>query len=343
MGNGLKPRLRFQSRLLLRNALVYGSWGMLSGASLCAAVLFIGRHADEAQRKNALVEERPLTVCPGESVQLQTQVQGDVYRWTGEGLDNAQAASPFATPDKTTQYKGTVYKKTKTIVSTGERFRITASDLNGSNKEKTLWRYAAEIPEGPCLFTLQARTVDFLDKGTLQLRVNGKAVATYNAKSETGPALEIIWNNKSTDPVNVTLHLLDYDGSADALECSRLEIYALEATDVVAEVRVEKDCKTCDTPNPPVAININPREVRLEWDETPVVTKLVRYKTTKEENWRYLNAKGKTAQLKDLSQDDDYVVQAAAVCKRDTSGWCTKVRLRALDRQLSSTWVEAQR
>lgn len=344
MGNGVKPGLRFRSRLMLRNALVYGSWGMVSGASLCAIVLFIGKNGKEEPGKNDLVEEKPLTVCIGESVQLQPSIQGDVYRWTpAEGLDNTRIANPFAAPLRTTEYKATVYRKTKTIVSSGERFRIMATALNGSNTEKTLWRYAVEAPEGPCLITLQSRTTEFLDKAVLQLRVNNKPIATYNAKSEAGDVLETVWNNKSTDPFTVSVHLLSYDGTADVLECSRLEICALAATDVVTEVRVEKNCKGCETPQPPSVVNLSPKEVRFEWNENANGFKLVRYKTTKEKDWNYATTKGKVAQLHDLKHDADYVMQAATICKNDTSDWCPRVFSRATDRQLSSTWVEAQR
>jgi len=342
MANGIKRTTGLRVRRRLRTALVYGGFGLLTGASLCVSLLFFGSDDDRMRGGVHTTVQRPRTVCPGESVRLQPDgVHGDVFRWQpAEGLSDANAPDPVAAPKRTTSYTAAVYSKTKTVVSTAERLRVTASGLNGAKKEKIIWRFNADAANGPNLVTLQARTNALLDKAMLQLRVNGKPVADYAAQSTVGAAKETVWDHAGGEAV-VTLHLLDYDGDGETIECTRLEWHELQRTDIKAEVRVDKACKGCDAPAEPQVVNVNTREVKLLWRKTASGMLLVRYRDVKESDWRYQTVKGKTALLKDLSPDANYTAQAAALCKADTSAWSPPAVSRAADRKLTTSWTEA--
>jgi hypothetical protein len=343
MAKRLQNSVRTTTKLSLRNALVYGSLGLLTGASLCVVVMLIGprRDIEKSKREIKTITLQPVTICSGGDVQLQPNgLVGDVFIWSPtEGLSNPHIPNPIASPQLTTVYNATIYKKTNTIFATSELLPVTSTELNGKVKGRMMWRKRNEVePNTSYLITLTARTTQFLDNALIQLRVNNEAYETFAIESGKSSTLETVWTNADETEANITLHLLNYDGDADAIEFDKITMHQVERTDAKIEVRIDKSCEACARPAMPKAVNVNMHEVKLQWNEINSKSLLVRYKQVgDDEDWIYVNSKGKTVQLNALSSDNDYVAQAASICKNDTSNWTAPINLRSIDRQLTSS------
>jgi len=335
MAKGYNLRQRVRLRTTVKNLIAYGGLGMAAGGVVCAVVLFFGQTFNSQPTKAARVEatiSSPQDVCLGDSVRLEAN-GGDLYRWTPrEGLSDACVASPLASPNVTTAYTAAVYRRVGLPLRQSGNMAVTATLLNG--RDQTLQRAVSEVnPHQTYLITLRARTAGYLDKATLQIRVNGKTVGTCDVSHRGAAPVEILWQNKNEEKAALSLHLLDYDGDGEAIECDAFDFQAVDRTELTTRVTVNRNCKTCPAPARPQVVNISLKEVKLQWNqlEHPV---LVRYRKTGDADWQQVAAKGRAVLLSGLSGSFDYEAEAACVCKNDTSVWTAPLLLRSIDRQL---------
>lgn len=338
MTNRYSQRQRVRLGTTVKNIATYGGLGMAAGIIICVAVLLIGQTFNSettfAKHVDATVTNAQY-VCLGDSVLLQA-TGGDYYSWSPrEGLSNDRVACPSASPKNTTLYTATVFKKIGMPLRMSGVLKLSAALLNG--RERTLQRVATEVKTHQSyLVTLQARATGYLDKGTLQIRVNDKVVSTYNISNRYTKPLQIIWDNKNDEQATLTLYLLDYDGDGETIECNAFDFQAVAKTELVTRVAVNKDCKSLALPTKPFVVNIDAKQVKLEWDKADQPL-MVRYKRADDDNWKYIEVKGKSVLLKDLSGLYDYDAQVACVSKNDTGTWTPSLRLYSSDRLLTVT------
>ena len=70
---------------------------------------------------STLNAQKTITICEGDSTQLNTAIVGLDYSWqTTEGLSNPKIRNPFAKPTQTTTYISTVYSLQQNILSNSD-------------------------------------------------------------------------------------------------------------------------------------------------------------------------------------------------------------------------------
>ena len=130
-------KLKVTVGLSLKNALLYGSVGMATGALCCFLVLFLNSFFKSediyAGVSNGTVSASQ-SICVGDSAILSAS-GGEIYRWTpSTGLNNPNIQNPKASPQKNTTYNVSVYKQLGNLINESGRFDINSDLLNGNDR-----------------------------------------------------------------------------------------------------------------------------------------------------------------------------------------------------------------
>ena len=96
-------------RIFTGNLVYYGFTGSTGGLSNLQTVCF--------NQTNTIVPMADITICEGESVQLQADPSGSEYRWQNDAtLNNLTISNPLATPTSTRTYVVTITKGCEEVV-----------------------------------------------------------------------------------------------------------------------------------------------------------------------------------------------------------------------------------
>ncbi len=104
--------------------------------------------------------------------------------------------------------------------------KLSSAVLN--DKVRTMHRMTTEIKgHQTYIITLQARTTEYFNKGLIQIRVNNKSVGTCCISNRYAKPIQIIWENRDATEAMLSLHLLDYDGDGETIECNMFDFQAV--------------------------------------------------------------------------------------------------------------------
>jgi hypothetical protein len=341
-------KVKVALRVSVKTAIIYSSLGMATGAICCFIILFVNNlfktddvYAGEVSGKISTAQE----TCLGDSIQLSAE-GGTIYKWTPSiGLSNPNIGNPKASPDKTTTYSVSIYKSLGNLINESGRYSITSEMLSGS--EKYLFNKNVNAQPGKqYLITFQARTLSYMDRGIVDVRINGKSVGTYNFNNRFLNPFEFVFDNKKDEEIELSIILKSYDGDGEQVEVSEISLRPLAITTLNTVVEVDKNCSECLTPSLTSTKVLDINTVQIAWNKITKGETSIRFKKVGEQYWKYEYSKKSSFNISKMDADFDYEFQLMGYCDKkriDSSAWSSVYLLKSTDRKIADVISQASK
>ncbi len=325
---------------------MYSLFGIATGSVVSTLLLLVAdqfRSKDVKARTYSFYVSENKSICQGDTVSLKAY-GGDIYEWAPvKYLDNANSATPIASPNKTTTYTATIYKKQERVFGESGRHLITSELLN--SKERIFYRKEIKLQAGvDYLLTLNARTLSALDKGLLEIIVNRKLAGKYFINNYFRNGFQFVWRNQSADAVNITMLLTHYDGDGDIIEVSEFSVRPVVKQVLSTVVNVRTDCSKCKAPEIISHKVTSTNAAVITLSNTGPST--IRFKKEQDTDWQMIETSKNSVTLTNLQEGANYVIEASTVCdksKSEKSNWSNSYILKSSDRIIENVLAEKGR